>query len=74
MVYRSPFTLEKQTSCITQYYSISLSSDSLFEELIEGKYSLTSVQASDSSLEIKPKFSSSHLAFVFCAFLLFSFF
>ena len=45
MVYRSPFTLEKQTSCITQYYSISLSSDSLFEELIEGKYSLTSAQA-----------------------------
>ena len=45
MVYRSPFTLEKQTSCITQYYSISLSSDSLFEELIEGKHSLISVQA-----------------------------
>ena len=45
MVYRSPFTLEKQTSCITQYYSISLSSDSLFEELVEGKYSLLSVQA-----------------------------
>ena len=45
MVYRSPFTLEKQTSCITQYCSISLSSDSLFEELIEGKHSLISVQA-----------------------------
>ena len=45
MVSRSPFTLEKQTSCITQYYSISLSSDSLFEELVEGKYSSISVQA-----------------------------
>lgn len=30
---------------IFMYYSVSLSSDSLFEELIEGKYSLISVQA-----------------------------
>ena len=44
MVYSSPLTLEKKSSCITHYYSISLSSDSLFEELIEGKYSLISVQ------------------------------
>ena len=45
MVYSCLLTLEKKSSCITQYYSISLASDSLFEELIEGKYSLISVQA-----------------------------
>ena len=28
MVYRSPFTLEKQTSCITQYYSVLLKTTS----------------------------------------------
>ena len=40
MVYSSPLTLEKINSMtITQYYSVSLSSDSLFEELREGKYS-----------------------------------
>ena len=44
MVYSSPLTLEKKSSCITHYYSIPLSSDSLFEELIEGKYSLIGVQ------------------------------
>ena len=38
LVYGIPFTLEKWTSCIIQYNSISLSSDSLFEELIEGRY------------------------------------
>ena len=35
MVNRIPFALEKLTSCIVQYNLVSLSSDSLFEELIE---------------------------------------
>ena len=38
LVYGIPFTLEKSTSCIIQYNSVSLSPDSLVEELIEGKY------------------------------------
>ena len=38
LVYDIFFTLEKSTSCIIQYTSVSLSPDSLFEELIEGKY------------------------------------
>ena len=41
VVYNSPLTLEKLTSFISQYYSVSLSSDSL----TEGKYSLISIQA-----------------------------
>ena len=46
MVYiSSPFTLEEENSCIIQYYSVSLCSNSLFEGLIVGKYSLISVQA-----------------------------
>ena len=38
LMYGIHFTLEKSTSCINHYNSVSLSSDSLFEELIEGKY------------------------------------
>ena len=37
LVFGIRFTLEKSTSYIIQYNSISPSSDSLFEELIEGK-------------------------------------
>ena len=37
LMYGIHFALDKSTSCINQYNSVSLSSDSLFEELIEGK-------------------------------------
>ena len=38
LVYGINFTLEKSTSCIIQYNSVSPFSVSPFEELIEGKY------------------------------------